>query len=169
MPAQYALVSTLARQLTRGLDDWATPDRPRLGGALLDLVTATLAARLNREEQLTPETRQRALLIRIQTYIEQQLADPGLSPDTIAAAHYISPRYLYRLFETQQTTVAAWIRQRRLEHCRRELLQPASADKPVSAIAARWGFSNAAHFSRVLRTQYGIAPTQYRRAATGSG
>jgi len=164
-----ALVSTLARQLIRGLDEWATPDGPRLGGALLDLVTVTLAARLNREEQLTPETRQRALLIRIQTYIEQQLADPRLSPDTIAAAQYISPRYLYKLFETQQTTVAAWIRQRRLEHCRRELLQPGSADKPVSAIAARWGFSNAAHFSRVFRTQYGIAPTQYRTAATGSG
>jgi AraC-like DNA-binding protein len=32
---------------------------------------------------------------------------------------------LHRLFETQETTAAEWIRHRRLDRCRRDLLDPA--------------------------------------------
>jgi transcriptional regulator GlxA family with amidase domain len=39
----------------------------------------------------------------------------------------------------------------------------------VSAIAARWGLVNAAHFSRAFRTAYGLPPVEYRTIATGSG
>jgi AraC-like DNA-binding protein len=106
-------------------------------------------------------------LRRVHGFIEARLGDPGLSPGTIAAAHSISPRYLYKLFETQGTGVAAWIRRRRLERCRRDLLDPALADRPVSAIAARWGLTNAAHFSRAFRAAYGAAPSEYR--LTGGG
>jgi AraC-like DNA-binding protein len=66
-------------------------------------------------------------------------ADPTLTPAMIAAAHHVSVRYLYRLFETEQSRVAAWIRQRRLERCPRDLLDPALRTQPVSAIAGRWG------------------------------
>lgn len=62
--------------------------------------------------------------------------------------------------------MAAWIRQRRLERCRRDLLDPALADLPVSAVAARWGLMNAAHFSRAFRAAYGLPPTEYRRAVS---
>jgi transcriptional regulator GlxA family with amidase domain len=39
--------------------------------------------------------------------------------------------------------------------------------RPVSAIAARWGILNAAHFSRVFRDTYGLAPAEYRRLHLG--
>jgi AraC-like DNA-binding protein len=32
----------------------------------------------------------------------------------------------------------------------------------VSAIGARWGFTNPAHFSRAFRQAFGTAPGQYR-------
>jgi transcriptional regulator GlxA family with amidase domain len=32
----------------------------------------------------------------------------------------------------------------------------------VAAIAARWGFSSAAHFSQVFRGAHGIPPGEYR-------
>lgn len=164
-----ALVSSLARQLPRRLDDWDAADGPRLGTAVVDLFTVALAARLDRREQVPPDTRQRALLLRVQAFIEARLGDPALSPGVIAAAHYISPRYLYKLFELQGQTVAGWIRQRRLERCRRDLLDPALAARPVSAIAARWGLVNAAHFSRAFRAAYGVAPVEYRQLGDGSG
>ena len=66
------------------------------------------------------------------------------------------------LFETQQTTVADWIRQRRLERCRRDLADPGLRAKPVGAIAARWGLTNPAHFSRLFRAAYGVPPRAYR-------
>jgi AraC-like DNA-binding protein len=105
----------------------------------------------------------RALLIRIRAWIEEHLDHPELSPADVAAAHHISLRYLHKLFSVQQSTVAGWIRHRRLERCRRALLDPAQATRPVSAIAARWGILNAAHFSRVFRDAYGLAPAEYRR------
>jgi AraC-like DNA-binding protein len=72
-------------------------------------------------------------------------------------------RYLYKLFEGRQSGVTAWIRQRRLERSRRDLLDPALADRPVSAIAARWGLTDPAAFSRLFRATYGIPPLEYRR------
>ena len=102
-------------------------------------------------------------LLRIHAFIEQHLGDADLTPGLVAAAHYISVRYLYRLFDTQGTTVASWIRQRRLERCRRDLADPALDALPVSAIAARWGLPDAAHFSRLFRRTYGQPPAEYRR------
>ena len=59
--------------------------------------------------------------------------------------------------------MAGLIRQWRLERCRRDLLDPAQVDRPVAGIAARWGFSSAAHFSRVFREAYGLPPAAFRR------
>jgi AraC-like DNA-binding protein len=49
-------------------------------------------------------------------------------------------------------TVAALIRQRRLERCHADL---AGTDHTVAAVAARWGFADPAHFSRLFKARYG--------------
>jgi AraC-like DNA-binding protein len=157
-----ALVARLARQLPGQLDACEAADGARLGTAVVDLLTVALAARIGGGRQPPPGTPQ-ALVTHIHTFIEQRLADPGLTPEEIAAAHHISVRYLYRLFEPQGHSVAGWIRRRRLERCRRDLLDPALQGRPVSAIAARWGLADAAHFSRAFRAAYGVPPSEYRR------
>ncbi len=157
-----ALVSSLARQLVDHLDDHDATAGVRLGTAVLDLLTVGLAVPLERTNDVPADTRQHALLLRVHAFIEQRLGDPELSPGMIAAAHYISERYLYKLFQTEQTSVAAWIRRRRLERCRRDLLDPALRQQPVSAIAARWGMPSATHFSRAFRSAYGVPPGEYR-------
>jgi AraC-like DNA-binding protein len=157
-----ALISSLARQLPQRLDDCSPADRARLGTAVLDLVTAALKARLDGGQQVPQDSRPRELLLRVLAFIEERLGEPDLSPAGIAAAHFISLRYLYKLFETEHTTVADWIRRRRLERCRTELLDLAQRHTPVSTIAARWGFASAAHFSRAFRAAYGLPPAEYR-------
>jgi len=102
--------------------------------------------------------------VRIHAFIEQHLGDCDLAPGPVAAAHYISVRYLYRLFEAQGTTVAAWIRHRRLERCRADLTDPALGSAPVGAVAARWGLPDSAHFNRLFKRTYGLPPAEYRRA-----
>jgi AraC-like DNA-binding protein len=160
-----ALASSLARRLAVELDEYG--NGTRLGAAVLDLLAVALAARLDRD--VPPHTRRRALLLRVQAFIEQRLADPELSPSTIAAAHHISLRYLYALFADEEASVAGWIRQRRLERCRRDLLDPALQEWPVSTIAAQWGLGNAAHFSRAFRAAYGVTPVEYRRLGSRPG
>ncbi len=162
-----AVASAFARQLVSHLDDLDPADGARLGTAMVDLVAAALAPRLEREPGLPQASEREALLRTVGAFIERRLGDPELSPATIAAAHHVSLRYLYKLFERQPTGVAAWIRERRLERCRRDLLDPALRRQPVSAIGARWGLPEPAHFSRLFRTAYGVPPSEYRRTMAG--
>jgi AraC-like DNA-binding protein len=146
-------------------DEFAPPDVPTLGQVTMDLLASFLGHCLDAEDAISPEARRRALQARIHDFIQQRLADPGLTPETIAAAHGISTRHLYKLFEEQGLTVAAWIRERRLERCRHDLTDPRLLSRPVQGVAARWGFSDPAHFSRLFRAAYGVSPRSYRHDA----
>jgi hypothetical protein len=68
-------------------------------------------------------------------------------------------RYLHRLFHDQGTSVARWVRERRLANCRRDLEDPALAQRGVQAIARRWGFEDPAHFSKIFKASYGDPPS----------
>ncbi|OLT01425.1 hypothetical protein BJF90_31935 [Pseudonocardia sp. CNS-004] len=156
-----AVVSDLARQIPHHLD---RPGGPRLGGALLDLLTVAIAGRLDRCAALPPDVRNGALLARVHSFIEAHVADPDLTPAAVADAHHISVRYLHKLFRNEQTTVAAHIRRRRLERCCRDLLDPAQSHRPVSAVGRAWGFAGATQFSRAFRETYGMPPGEFREA-----
>jgi transcriptional regulator GlxA family with amidase domain len=65
--------------------------------------------------------------------------------------------------------VAGLVRQRRLDRCRRDLLDPAPADRPVAAVAARWGFASLPHCHRLFRETYGLPPGEFRLANACSG
>ncbi|MBE3012599.1 helix-turn-helix domain-containing protein [Microbispora sp. NEAU-D428] len=170
---------SIARLLKSVLTELTNPARPhhassaaRLANVACDLFAVLLAGLLDQEEHLSPQVRGQALLVEIQQFIERNLSDPALSPAAVAAAHSIAPRTLHRLFQGHGLTVAAWIRQRRLERCRRDLTDPQSAEQPLSAIAARWGFADHPHLSRAFRRAYGLTPSEYRhlhRRGTGKG
>jgi AraC family transcriptional activator of tynA and feaB len=108
-----------------------------------------------------PDARARDLLNKIDAYIAEHLADPGLGPEAIARAHFVSTRQLHRLFARQGTTVTQRIRTHRLERCRRELLDPRSATS-ITGISRRWGFTDLPSFSRAFRNAYGATPSAYR-------
>jgi AraC-like DNA-binding protein len=158
-----ALASPLLRRVALDLESYQPTSAARLSTVMMDLVTTAIAERAGQAESLPVESRERTLLLRIHAFIEQHLGEGDLAPGTIAAAHHVSVRYLHRLFEAQDTTVAAWVRRRRLERCRRDLGDPAFRAIPVSAVAARWGLPDSAHFSRLFRLAYGLPPAEYRR------
>ncbi|MGI5292605.1 helix-turn-helix domain-containing protein [Nonomuraea polychroma] len=157
-----ALAVPLLRRVATDYDTYAPASAARLSAVVTDLISTAVAERLELTRSLPADTRQRTLLLRVHAFIEQRLGEIDLDPGMIASAHHISVRYLHRLFETENTTVAAWIRQRRLERCRAELAR--GGDEPVSAIAARYGLPDSAHFSRLFRRAYGMPPAEYRRA-----
>jgi len=159
-----ALAAPLLRRVALDLDSYQPASAARLSAVVMNLVTTAVAERADQAGSLAAEPREQALLLRIHAFIEQHLGDPGLAPGVVATAHHISVRYLYRLFEAQGTTVAAWIRRRRLERCHADLADPALAAVPASALAARWGLPDPAHFSRLFRRAYGLPPAEYRRA-----
>lgn len=162
-PALASVVTDFLSQFPAQLAPLAPRIGTRLAGTSLDLIGTLLSSILDADPaQHDPH---QVLLQKIYDYIDEHLGAPDLSPGAIAAAHYISTRHLHALFKQADTTVSTWIRERRLERCRADLLDPLLAERAVSAIAARWGFGDAAHFSRVFKAAYGVSPSGLRRAA----
>jgi AraC-like DNA-binding protein len=154
-----ALIGPFLEQMADLIDEVGGQAGVRLAGNVLDLLNTVLAERLDCFPQ-DPDIGHRALMVRITAFIEAHLADAELSPAQIAAAHHVSLRQLHKLFQASGTTVAGWIRQRRLEHCARDLRR--GRPHPVSAIGAHWGYPDPAHFSRLFKAAYGMSPRDYR-------
>jgi len=155
------LLSSFLNRIADDLDLLSGPSGRRLARNTLELATTAFEAELGHRAERHPDPHDQ-LLASIRRFIEEHLADPELSPAEIAAAHFISTRLLHRLFADGGMTVASWIRARRLEHCRRDLRDPQFSNRPISAIANRWGFVDSAHFSRVFRDSFGEPPSAYR-------
>jgi AraC-like DNA-binding protein len=156
------LLAQLLADVTEGSAAYRPSDLHRLGTIAQDLLTATVAHHLDAESAAPDESRQRRLLLGIEGFVQQHLHDPSLSPETVAAAHHISVRYLHRLFRTREATLAAWIRHQRLEHAHRDLTDPALSRVPIHQIAARWGFRDHPTFARAFRSAYGAPPRHFR-------
>ena len=98
--------------------------------------------------------------------MEARLADPDLSPSTLARELHVSVRTLHRAFTTAGESVSAYIRRSRLEQARRELAAPL-VRPDVSEIAARWQFADSSHFIRAFKQRYGETPAQFARSNSG--
>lgn len=151
--------------LRKVLDAWDGTVGTHLGDAVLDVLAAAFSAELAHGSTQLP-TRHDALLSDIRTFIDEHLSDPDLSPASIAAAHHISESYLHKLFAATGIGVSGWIRQRRLDKCRRDLAAAHNADKPVAAIGARWGLTDPSHFSRLFKSAFDLTPGAYRSQST---
>ena len=103
-----------------------------------------------------------ALLHRACLSIDQKLDDPNLNVTAAADANGISVRYLQKLFEERDDTFAAYVRRRRLEHCRADLADPRNETVSITSICFRWGFNDAASFSRAFSAEYGLSPRRFR-------
>ena len=110
-----------------------------------------------------------ALLDKCLGYIEDHLNDPDLGPAQVAAANFISTRYLHVLFQRTDTTVASHIRDLRLERVREDLADPRNLAASVDSIARRWGFTNISHFGQTFKKATGETPAAYRRRSLGGG
>jgi AraC-like DNA-binding protein len=140
-------------------------DLRRLGGVLLDLTIAWLAGHLDAEPQVPVDTRQHVRFLQVRAFICQNLHDPRLTPGDIAAAHHMSLRSLYRLFDGHGYGVASYIRHERLTRAARDLADPDLASRPVHAIASALGYTRSADFSRAFRVAFGVTPSEYRHVA----
>ncbi|MDO3704082.1 helix-turn-helix domain-containing protein [Micromonospora sp. C28SCA-DRY-2] len=161
-----ALLAQYLLQVATHPEQYHASDAARLGTIGLDLASTMLGRHLVAEDAIPAEARRRALLTQIQAYVQRHLGDATLSPQVIADAHHISLRTLHRLFEAEESTVAGYVRDLRLARCRHDLLDPALRQHPIQAIAARWGFPDKAHFSRVFRAAHGMSPQTWRSSRT---
>lgn len=152
-----SVVADNMRAIARELDNFS--DNAVTVG--VDSLLDTLAAAVSPGQQSTNGQRA-ALLARIQSYVVERLDDHRLCATSIAAAHGISVRTLHLVFAEGGISVGRWTREQRLERCMRELAR-ARAATTVTEVAFRWGFNDAAHFSRAFKQLYGVSPSDVLR------
>jgi AraC-like DNA-binding protein len=146
----------------------ASVDRPD-GTSFADLVapaTLQLARALlgsaSTSEQHHSEAMADTLVARVRAYIREHLQDPNLNAGSIAAAHHVSQRHLYKVCAAEQLRLEPWIISRRLEAARAELATPAGRRHTIAATAMKWGFPNSSHFTHRFRAAYGMTPGEWR-------
>jgi AraC-like DNA-binding protein len=152
------------RSLAAGLEDGTVTaaEAPNTVECVLDLVRGLYASPALTQAPARPRSRAE-ILLNAQSFIEANLGDPDLDPEEIARASFVSTRYLHKIFQAEGTSVCRWIRVSRLEHCRRDLLDPSLRHETIIEIASRWGLPGPQHFSRLFRSAYGCSPSELRR------
>ncbi|WP_240436758.1 helix-turn-helix domain-containing protein [Streptomyces sporangiiformans] len=159
-----ALLSPFLSELADTVPSSQPPVGEMLAWNAVNLLATLATEQLGRDATGTPDAKS-PMLSRILRFIDLHLADADLSPEVIAGAHHISVRYLHKLFQDEGTTVGRWIQRRRLEECRRDLMHRVRGRQTIAAVAGRWGFLSATHFSRVFRAAYGMSPSEWRDTA----
>lgn len=157
------LVSRFLVEAARGVFDGSiAEDDAGIQGHVLDLVNRLYVDLGGTEPPRQRPSSSAELLLQARAQIEARLTDPTLAPAEIARACFISPRYLQKVFADEGLSVTEVIRCERLSRCQRDLTDPGKRQQSIKEIAARWGFSDQAHFSRVFRDRFGCSPREFR-------
>ncbi len=158
-----SLLRGMMLQMSRLVHAQREPLPARLADTFLELLETAVLDTLGEAPAGRGGPRQ-ALLAQVRHDIDVNLGSDRLSPAEIAARNHMSKRSLHKLFEDQEMGVSAWVRERRLQRCARDLSDPVLASVPIHQIAARWGLGEAARFSRMFKARFGVSPSDYRQA-----
>ncbi|WP_243391137.1 helix-turn-helix domain-containing protein [Xanthomonas prunicola] len=127
--------------------------------AMIKLLGLALKETTAAKPQLEPNRPSREMVLQ---FVERNLRDPKLSPDTISRALGWSKRTIYRAFKGGNgESLNGYLWRRRIEQCAQELRGPGNLS--ITGIAYSFGFSSCPHFSRLFKQQMGASPLQYRR------
>ncbi|SAL52558.1 AraC family transcriptional regulator [Caballeronia sordidicola] len=162
------LVASHMRSLANVATSMDDEESSVAGEATLDFLAACVLRRAERREEsgdprLTPVIRAQA-----RSYIEGNLADPGLGPARLREALKVSRTALYALFEPMGG-VAEYIRARRLDEAMRRLESPAHSRDLIGAIACAAGFMSESTFNRAFKERFGCTPTDARARRVANG
>lgn len=160
------VASRFARSLEQVDTSVGDATQDGLSAALNSIIAMALGATLEAQERDRLPVRD-AFRLAVETYIRDHLEEPSLGPDMLALRFKVSRRTLYGLFEEEPLSVSGLIRELRLQRSARDLL---NASHPgVLAVALRWGFSDASHFSRLFKQRFGACPRNFAASARERG
>ncbi|MFK7943579.1 MAG: helix-turn-helix domain-containing protein [Paracoccaceae bacterium] len=131
-----------------------------LQDTLIDLIATGLAAHgADKIELSSPEQH---VMLRAKSYIRENLGDPELDRNRVAAAVGMSVRRLNDIFAKDGKSISAFVRQMRLEGVSDALRDGRFRKHSISEIAFRYGFSNMQNFSTAFRAKFGTSPRAFR-------
>jgi two-component system response regulator YesN len=108
---------------------------------------------------LTSDDRLQSVVEKAKKYVRDHLHEE-LSREDIANHVYLSPDYLTRVFKKETgLSISDFVVHQRLDLAAGLLT---NTDLSVAAVAAKVGYTNFSHFSRIFKKYMGISPAEYR-------
>ncbi|HLI99257.1 MAG TPA: helix-turn-helix transcriptional regulator [Bradyrhizobium sp.] len=108
-----------------------------------------------------------ARLIAIKADVLENLGNRELTTDWLALRHHVSARYVQMLFENDDTTLSAFLLERRLERAHDLLGHRGNNVRSIGAIALECGFGDLSYFNRAFKKRFAVTPSERRADAIG--
>lgn len=150
-------ICSVADQLPR----LTTTDMPMIEQALLCLMAAARRDASSAPSRLSEAGRQTVDRARAVAMIDRELFSARLTADRVSDVTGISRSSLYRLFEGD-SGVASYIRTRRLDALRNDLVDPRKKHQTVAQLSEERGFHSASTLNRAFRRRFGCTPQEVR-------
>lgn len=157
-------LSPMLAETMRLLTDKDTVLEDRTASTLMDTLVEIVSLHFSREggEALGSRGSSEMCFESIKRHVGLHIADPELTPQSVAAACKVSARTLHRLFARfEETSFERYLIEARLElAC--EALRGARA-RTVSEAAYACGFNNLSHFTKRFSARFGVSPVEVLR------
>jgi AraC-like DNA-binding protein len=160
------LLVTYARAIAEEQQPLDTPELQRLVATHIhDLIA--LAAGATRDGHALAEGRgiRAARLRAIMSDITENLGDCDLTVAAVAQRQRVTPRYLHKLFESEEATFSNFVLGQRLSRAHQMLCDPRFGDRSISSVAFEVGFGDLSYFNRTFRRRYDATPSDIRHSA----
>ncbi|UCP11645.1 helix-turn-helix domain-containing protein [Pseudomonas sp. MM213] len=161
---QRLLMRTLAERTRGFFEQPLSQDADNYQDDALELLGNIIAGQVG---QRRGNALSASYLLAAKQCIMEQLADPTLSCERVAAQTGVSTRHLARLFALEDTQPHRFILEKRLQRAYRLLNSEQVRGLDISEVAYRQGFTSQAHFARAFKARYGQTPSEVRAMALG--
>lgn len=101
-------------------------------------------------------------------HIMAHLSQQDLSMESVARDQNVTPRYIRKLFETENASFSEFVLAQRLTSAHRMLGDPRLATQSISSIAFAAGFGDISYFNRTFRRHFGATPSEVRQSLAAS-
>jgi AraC-like DNA-binding protein len=153
----------------RSLDPVEVSDTPELGRAVSthihDLVALTIGGHPDAMAFAQGRGARAARLQAIKADVSRNADDIDLTIAAVATRHRVTPRYIHKLFETEDVTFSEFVLTRRLAVAHRLLSDRRLAHRSITSIAFDAGFADLSYFNRAFRRRYSATPGEVRAAS----
>lgn len=159
------ILSQTLQAASESLETFSPADWAAVEQSVSSMLLTLLCQSAGPGAELSNTAARAALVHRICQSIERRLDQSDLTPTRIAQIEGISERYLQNLLQDTGASFTHYVRERRLLRARHDLGEPDAAQQSVSEIAYRYGFNDAAYFSRAFSERFGCSPRAFRQKA----
>ncbi|NPT47636.1 helix-turn-helix domain-containing protein [Paraburkholderia sp. 1N] len=155
------LAIEFVRSLSTVWDELSSPQSEQVAAHVLSLLGLAFNAYTD-SPAITNDTDSSELLLWIRLFIDERVADRGLSAETVAAALGLSTQEVRRLTAQAGPGFQDYVQARRLTRSFRMLSDPRFAAHSVNDISNMVGWLHIDCFRKAFEAAYDISPDDYR-------